>query len=87
MLSLGVSTGQEWKVKSLLHLAEKQLLLEECVQFYCSEFMMDVNNLEKGQRKAMGILKTWKVSRSSIYLAYQCDDSTITGHSTQKQDK
>lgn len=48
--------------------------------------MMDVNDLEKGQRKAMGILKTWKFSSSSIYLVYQRDDSRITGHGTQKQD-
>lgn len=33
ILPLGVSTGWEWKVKSLLHLAEKQLLLEYSVQF------------------------------------------------------
>lgn len=47
--------------------------------------MMDVNNLEKGQQKAMGILRTWKVSSSAIYSVYQRDDLRITGHGTQNR--
>lgn len=86
-LPLGVTSRQECMGKFVLRLAEKQFLLQECVQFQCSEFMMDVHNLERGQRKAMGTLKTWKVSRSSIYSAYHRDDSRIAHHSTQKQDE
>lgn len=47
--------------------------------------MMDVDNLEKGQQKAMGILRTWKASSSAIYSAYQRDDLRITGHGTQNR--
>jgi len=41
----------------------------------------------EGSKKSHGNIKIWKVSRSSIYLVYQRDNSRITGHGTQKQDK